>query len=222
MTCWQIVVLPDDSGPKMSVIRPRGMPPTPSARSSAIDPVGITSIAWIEPEPSFMIEPVPNCFSMVAIAAATALVRSAWARSRVLSLPFRSSAARSPINAMGSSRSCRWLLDRQVALPGETSGGSTLVGVFLANRLFLARLPDQLGLLRRRLRERRQPGLAGPVLGLLLLFLPRTISRRHRCSSELECRLPTDHSRGLHRVFTAARPTGPQRPIGQRPGEGSG
>ena len=42
-TCWQTVVLPDDSGPKISVIRPRGMPPTPSARSSAIEPVGIVS-----------------------------------------------------------------------------------------------------------------------------------------------------------------------------------
>ncbi len=41
MTCWQRVVLPDDSGPKISVIRPRGIPPTPSARSSAIEPVGI-------------------------------------------------------------------------------------------------------------------------------------------------------------------------------------
>jgi hypothetical protein len=43
ITCWQIVVLPDDSGPKISVIRPRGMPPTPRARSSAIEPVGIES-----------------------------------------------------------------------------------------------------------------------------------------------------------------------------------
>ncbi len=31
---------PIDSGPKISVIRPRGMPPTPSARSSATEPVG--------------------------------------------------------------------------------------------------------------------------------------------------------------------------------------
>ena len=38
-TCWQTVVLPDDSGPKISVMRPRGMPPTPSARSSAMEPV---------------------------------------------------------------------------------------------------------------------------------------------------------------------------------------
>ena len=43
MTCWQTVVLPLDSGPKISVIRPRGIPPTPSARSSAIEPVGIES-----------------------------------------------------------------------------------------------------------------------------------------------------------------------------------
>ena len=150
MTCWQIVVLPDDSGPKISVIRPRGMPPTPRARSSAIEPVGITSIAWMAAEPSFMIEPVPNCFSIARIAADTALPRSAWARSSALSLPLRSSAARSPVIAMGSSRSCRMVLDRQVALPGETSGRSTLVGaLFLfADRLFLARLPDELRLLR--------------------------------------------------------------------------
>ena len=61
MTCWQTVVLPDDSGPKISVIRPRGMPPTPSARSSAIEPVGITSIRlMIDADPSFMIEPSPE------------------------------------------------------------------------------------------------------------------------------------------------------------------
>ncbi len=44
-TCWQTVVLPDDSGPKISVIRPRGMPPTPSARSRAMEPVGMKSTA---------------------------------------------------------------------------------------------------------------------------------------------------------------------------------
>ena len=63
-TCWQTVVLPDDSGPKISVIRPRGMPPTPSARSSAIEPVGIESTACRSAEPSFMIAPRPNCFSI--------------------------------------------------------------------------------------------------------------------------------------------------------------
>ena len=36
------MVLPEPSGPNTSTIRPRGMPPTPSAMSSAIDPVGMT------------------------------------------------------------------------------------------------------------------------------------------------------------------------------------
>src|ERR1035437_10102438 len=37
MMCWQTVVLPDDSGPKISEIRPRGIPPTPRARSRAAE-----------------------------------------------------------------------------------------------------------------------------------------------------------------------------------------
>ena len=45
MMCCTSVVLPDDSGPKISITRPRGMPPTPSAMSSAIEPVGIVSTA---------------------------------------------------------------------------------------------------------------------------------------------------------------------------------
>ena len=63
-TCWQSVVLPDDSGPKISVMRPRGTPPTPSARSRAMEPVGMASICCRSSEPSRMIEPCPNCFSM--------------------------------------------------------------------------------------------------------------------------------------------------------------
>ncbi len=111
MTCWQTVVLPDDSGPKISVIRPRGMPPTPSARSRAIEPVGMKSTCCRAVAPSFMIEPVPNCFSIERIAASTALPRSAWARSAARSVPpvrspFRSSAGRCPVIAI-SSRSCR-------------------------------------------------------------------------------------------------------------------
>src|SRR5207302_5750525 len=45
--------------------RPRGTPPTPSATSSWIAPVGMTStcsLAWCSP--SFMMEPLPNCFSI--------------------------------------------------------------------------------------------------------------------------------------------------------------
>ena len=33
--------MPEDSGPKISTMRPRGRPPMPSARSSASDPVEI-------------------------------------------------------------------------------------------------------------------------------------------------------------------------------------
>ena len=35
------VVFPEDSGPKISTIRPRGIPPMPSARSSDSAPVEI-------------------------------------------------------------------------------------------------------------------------------------------------------------------------------------
>ncbi len=38
------VVLPDDSGPKISTTRPRGKPPMPSATSTASEPVGMNSI----------------------------------------------------------------------------------------------------------------------------------------------------------------------------------
>ena len=86
MTCWQTVVLPDDSGPKISVIRPRGIPPTPRARSSAIEPVGTESTDCRSADPSFMIEPRPNCFSIARIAASTARPRSATALSVVVPL----------------------------------------------------------------------------------------------------------------------------------------
>src|SRR5919198_583632 len=45
MISYTSVVLPEDSGPKISTIRPRGTPPTPSARSSESAPVGITETA---------------------------------------------------------------------------------------------------------------------------------------------------------------------------------
>ena len=44
MTCRAMVVLPEDSGPKISTTRPRGKPPTPSAASNEIEPVEITEI----------------------------------------------------------------------------------------------------------------------------------------------------------------------------------
>ena len=36
------VVLPEDSGPKISTMRPRGKPPTPKAKSKVNEPVEMT------------------------------------------------------------------------------------------------------------------------------------------------------------------------------------
>ncbi len=44
MACSASVVLPEDSGPKISTTRPRGSPPTPSARSRPIEPLGTTGM----------------------------------------------------------------------------------------------------------------------------------------------------------------------------------
>src|SRR2546423_13292165 len=60
-----MVVLPDDSGPKISITRPRGNPPTPSAASNEIEPVEITETGTIASfDPRRRIEPLPNCFSI--------------------------------------------------------------------------------------------------------------------------------------------------------------
>src|ERR1043165_9651517 len=75
-TCMARVDFPDDSGPKISTIRPRGSPPTPSATSRASAPVGTTSICMWAFSPSRMIEPLPNCFSIWPSAISRALSRS--------------------------------------------------------------------------------------------------------------------------------------------------
>jgi hypothetical protein len=62
-----MVVLPEDSGPKISTTRPRGTPPTPNAASNEIAPVEITAIGTMASfDPSRMMEPLPNCFSICA------------------------------------------------------------------------------------------------------------------------------------------------------------
>src|SRR5262245_36790355 len=77
MMCRQTVVLPDPSGPNTSTTRPRGMPPTPSARSSARDPVGMTPIpSPIGCSPSFITAPLPNCFSICCNVTSSILSRS--------------------------------------------------------------------------------------------------------------------------------------------------
>ena len=59
--CRASVVFPDDSGPNISMIRPRGTPPIPSATSRDKAPVEITlsiKVGWSSPKR--MIDPLPN------------------------------------------------------------------------------------------------------------------------------------------------------------------
>src|SRR4029077_14920172 len=65
MACSESVVLPLDSGPKISMTRPRGYPPTPRAASSEIDPDEIASrAALLSILPRRMMDHLPNCFSV--------------------------------------------------------------------------------------------------------------------------------------------------------------
>src|SRR3712207_2479571 len=59
--------------------RPRGRPPMPSAMSRAIEPVGMTLMAWAGLSPSRMTEPLPNCLSIWDRAMSRALSRSSVA-----------------------------------------------------------------------------------------------------------------------------------------------
>src|SRR5690242_18545276 len=170
MTCWQTVVLPDDSGPKISTIRPRGIPPTPSARSSAIDPVGIESTDCRSADPSFMIEPRPNCFSIARIAASTARPRSATALSVVV--PLRASMSLPVIVIVSSLLAASAEPTERDPVPAR-GAASAFAGLLVPPRLAL--LLDELRLLRS-LRERRQLRLDRLVLGLLLLFLGGAVS----------------------------------------------
>ena len=75
---WRVmVVLPEDSGPKISMTRPRGTPPTPRAASKLMEPVEITEMGTMASlAPRRMMEPLPNCFSIWLSALSTALARS--------------------------------------------------------------------------------------------------------------------------------------------------
>ena len=213
MTCWQIVVLPDDSGPKISVIRPRGMPPTPSARSSAIEPVGMKSTACRSTAPSFMIEPRPELLldredrGVDGLAPLRLGRRSAVRRDRCRS-------ARPP----SALRSSPWFVTllsirfrhRQATLPGRDLGRSALVGLSSSRPASACAAsgsaPPAAAAAPRATCSFGWPRL---VLRLLLRFAVGTISRAHRCSSASERRLPIGPSRGLLRGFTAAR-SGPR------------
>src|SRR5215204_4986897 len=75
MMCRARVVLPEDSGPKISTIRPRGTPPTPRAMSRGSAPVEIVSTFNPPMSPSVIRAPAPNSFSICVTAAC-----SAWSR----------------------------------------------------------------------------------------------------------------------------------------------
>ena len=73
ITCSANVVLPEDSGPKSSTMRPRGRPQTPSAMSRLKEPVGMTSMFFAaSPSPMRMIAPSPKSLRIWAIAASSA------------------------------------------------------------------------------------------------------------------------------------------------------
>ena len=66
--CRASVVLPLDSGPYTSMMRPRGTPPMPSAASSGSAPVGITPmLSSLPSSPSFMMDPCPNFDSIWSV-----------------------------------------------------------------------------------------------------------------------------------------------------------
>ena len=76
MTLRQKVVLPDDSGPKISMIRPRGRPPTPKVRSMASEPVEMVSTTMRVALPRRMMDPSPNCLVIAETASSIFLSRA--------------------------------------------------------------------------------------------------------------------------------------------------
>src|SRR3954454_16741583 len=89
MMWWTSVVFPEDSGPKISMIRPRGTPPTPSARSRESAPVGIASISIASWSPRRMSDPWPNWRSIWVFAAWSAASFAFASLSAALSAAFK-------------------------------------------------------------------------------------------------------------------------------------
>src|SRR2546428_5462486 len=87
-TTWSASgLVPGDWGRWIWVTPPRGRPPTPSATSSVMAPVGMTAISSRGPfAPRRMTEPLPNCRSICAIASSRACRRSLFASAIRLSL----------------------------------------------------------------------------------------------------------------------------------------
>ena len=76
-TCRASVVLPLDSGPKISTTRPLGMPCPPRAMSSDRLPVEMPAMRPAVSAPRGMMAPSPNCFSIWA----TVVFSVGWASS---------------------------------------------------------------------------------------------------------------------------------------------
>ena len=70
------MVLPEDSGPKISVTLPRGKPPMPSATSRASAPVDTDSICMVPFSPIRMMAPLPKFFSIWRRARSSACSRT--------------------------------------------------------------------------------------------------------------------------------------------------
>jgi hypothetical protein len=68
-------------------MRPRGMPPTPIAASRLIAPVGIDSTFTFWSAPMRMIDPLPQFFSICAMASPSAFFRSSFAVCVAISHP---------------------------------------------------------------------------------------------------------------------------------------
>src|ERR1044072_6306931 len=98
------VVLPEDSGPKTSTMRPRGMPPIPSARSSDSAPVGIALTLTCAPgSPMRMTVPLPNSRSICVSAPLRASLRAFAALSAALSVSERAMGTQKPFCARKNS-----------------------------------------------------------------------------------------------------------------------
>jgi len=83
-----MVVLPLDSGPKISTTRPFGNPPTPSAASNEMQPVEIDCTPAVSiRSPRRMMDPLPNCFSICVKAMSIALFLLTRSSAITLSLP---------------------------------------------------------------------------------------------------------------------------------------
>jgi hypothetical protein len=104
-------------------------PPTPSATSSASEPVGITAISVTCVPPSGMMAPLPNCFSIAATAAPITL-----SLSRVLDIAFllarrgeaRPGPARKRVKLHRRERAAVRLPDDTRPAAGRSSGCRTL------------------------------------------------------------------------------------------------